>query len=169
MYNVILNYCRMCYPIWMISQMFCSEQNRIPPHIGLVLAEDFLTCIFLGAGLGVMDQFCGLRAHPILRRLSFSCGDALRSCLQDPATSLMNWSSELLLRSKQLHSKCWRETESRLDISRAHERRAGWSCLAFCSIDSISNKTSWVALSYYIRVMFHYFWFKNYRPRKSWQ
>jgi hypothetical protein len=27
------------------------------PHIGLLLLENFLTCIFLGAELGVMDQF----------------------------------------------------------------------------------------------------------------
>jgi hypothetical protein len=29
-------------------------------------------------GLGVMDQFRGLRAHPILRRLISSCWDMLR-------------------------------------------------------------------------------------------
>jgi hypothetical protein len=39
------------------------------PHIGLVLSENFLKCIFLGAGLGVMKQVRELRAHPILRCL----------------------------------------------------------------------------------------------------
>jgi hypothetical protein len=46
--------------------------------------QNFLTCIFLGAGLGVMDQFRGLRAHPLLRRLISSCGDTL----QDPCDSV---------------------------------------------------------------------------------
>jgi hypothetical protein len=35
-------------------------------------------------GLGVMDQFRGLRVHPILRRWISSCGDTLRTFLQDP-------------------------------------------------------------------------------------
>jgi hypothetical protein len=35
-------------------------------------------------GLGVMDQFRGLRAHPILRRLISSCGDMLRSLFTRP-------------------------------------------------------------------------------------
>jgi hypothetical protein len=30
-------------------------------------------------------------------------------------TSSMNWSSELLLRSKQLHRKCWRTLEGKLN------------------------------------------------------
>jgi hypothetical protein len=38
----------------------------------------------LGAGLGVMDQFRDLRAHPILRRLISSCGDTLRSLFTRP-------------------------------------------------------------------------------------
>jgi hypothetical protein len=38
----------------------------------------------LGAGLGVMDQFRGLRAHPILRRLISSCGDTLRTLFTRP-------------------------------------------------------------------------------------
>jgi hypothetical protein len=49
------------------------QQDGAPRH-GLVLPENFLTCIFLGAGLGVMDQFRGLRAHPIPRNLNSSCG-----------------------------------------------------------------------------------------------
>jgi hypothetical protein len=32
---------------------------------------------------------------------------------------LMSWSWEFLLRLKQLHRKCWRDTEYRLDILRA--------------------------------------------------
>jgi hypothetical protein len=35
-------------------------------------------------GLVVMDQFRGLRAHPILRRLISSCGDMLRTLFTRP-------------------------------------------------------------------------------------
>jgi hypothetical protein len=35
-------------------------------------------------GLGMMDQFRGLRAHPILRRLISSCGDMLRTLFTRP-------------------------------------------------------------------------------------
>jgi hypothetical protein len=35
-------------------------------------------------GLGVMDQFRGLRPHPILRRLISSCGDTLRTLFTRP-------------------------------------------------------------------------------------
>jgi hypothetical protein len=35
-------------------------------------------------GLSVMDQFRGLRAHPILRRLISSCGDTLRTLFTRP-------------------------------------------------------------------------------------
>jgi hypothetical protein len=54
------------------------------PNIGLLLSENFLTCIFLGAGLGVMAQFRGLRAHPILRRFISSCEDTLRTLFTRP-------------------------------------------------------------------------------------
>jgi hypothetical protein len=46
----------------------------------------------------------------------------------------MNWSSELLLLSKELHHKC-RRTHGHLTC---HERRACWSCLAFSNIDFIT-------------------------------
>jgi hypothetical protein len=80
------------------------QQNGAPPHIGLVLSENFLKCIFLGAGLGVIDQFRGLPTHPILCRLISSCG-----IYKTPVTSL----HELKLRivaaiEKELHRKCWR-------------------------------------------------------------
>jgi hypothetical protein len=35
-------------------------------------------------GLGLMEQFRGLRAHPILRRLISSCGDMLRTLFTRP-------------------------------------------------------------------------------------
>jgi hypothetical protein len=38
----------------------------------------------LMSGLGLMDQFRGLRAHPTLRRLISSCGDTLRTLFTRP-------------------------------------------------------------------------------------
>jgi hypothetical protein len=80
--------------------------------------QNFLTCIFLGAGLGVIGQFRSLRAHPIIRRLISSCEYTLRTMftrlLWPPS---MNWNSELLLRSKQLHRKCWRTLEGKLNTA----------------------------------------------------
>jgi hypothetical protein len=59
--------------------------------------------------LGVMDQFRGLRAHPILCRLISSCKGTLRTLFSRPLwPPSMKWSSELLLQLKQLHRKCWR-------------------------------------------------------------
>jgi hypothetical protein len=84
----------------------------------------YVACIFLGAGLGMMDQFCGLCAHPILRHLISSCGDTLRTLFtKTPVTSL----DELKLRivaaietvtPHMLENTC-REIEYRLDILRA--------------------------------------------------
>jgi hypothetical protein len=51
----------------------------VNPRIILSLPEIFLTFIFLGAGLDVMDLFHGLHAHPILHRFISSCGDTLRA------------------------------------------------------------------------------------------
>jgi hypothetical protein len=45
----------------------------------IVFSQNFLTCIFLGDGLGVMGQYRGLRAHPILLHLISSCEDTLRT------------------------------------------------------------------------------------------
>jgi hypothetical protein len=89
----------------------------------VLAALNFLTCIFLGAGLGVMDQFCGLCTHLILHRLISSCGDTLRTLFTRPVTSL----DELKLRivavietvTPQMLENTWREIEYRLDILRA--------------------------------------------------
>jgi hypothetical protein len=51
----------------------------------------------------------------------------------------MNWSSELLLRSKQLHLKCWRTRGGKLNPART-PYVPRWSCLASCSIGSTGNK-----------------------------
>jgi hypothetical protein len=80
-----------------------------------------------------------------------SCGDTLRTLFTRPLwPPSTNWSSELLLRSKQLHRKCWRTLGKWIPLGHltCHERRACWSCLAFCSIDSKGIKTFWVTLSY---------------------
>jgi hypothetical protein len=64
-----------CYPgCKIVNQMWCSSK-MVYPYIGLVSSENFLKCSFLGGVLGVMDQFCGLHAHPILRRLFSSYED----------------------------------------------------------------------------------------------
>jgi hypothetical protein len=73
LYNLFLNYCRG-------HQMWCSSNcSRISWH-----------AISWALGLGVMDQFHGLRAHPTSRRLISSCGDTLRTCSQDPC-DLPRW------------------------------------------------------------------------------
>jgi hypothetical protein len=65
------------------------QQDGAPSHIGLVLSENVLTCFFLGAGLGVIDQSRGLHAHPILRRLSSPCGGYVKDIVYTtPVTSL---------------------------------------------------------------------------------
>jgi hypothetical protein len=86
------------------------------------IVRDFLTCVFLGAGLGVVDKFHDLRAHPIIRRLISSCGDTLRACLQDPC----DLPHELKLRivasietvTLQMLENLWREIEYSFDILR---------------------------------------------------
>jgi hypothetical protein len=42
----------------------------------------------------------------------------------------------------------WEENWILLRYLMWYERRICWSCLAFCSIDSINNKTFWLTLSY---------------------
>jgi hypothetical protein len=49
-----------------------------------VLFGNAVLAVLLGAGLGVMDQFRGLRVHPILRRLISSYGDTLRTLFTRP-------------------------------------------------------------------------------------
>jgi hypothetical protein len=118
----------------------------------LLLTENFLRCIFLGAGLGVVDQFRGLRAHPMLRRLISSCGDALRTSftwtLWPPSwTEAQNccFDRDSYTANAEEHSEGnWIP----LEHLTCHERSACWSCLALCRIDSIINKTFWVTLSY---------------------
>jgi hypothetical protein len=69
--------------------LFCNavllvfqQGDALPNWAGMV--QNFSTCIFLGAGLGVMDQFCGLHARPILRHLISSCGDTLKTLFKRP-------------------------------------------------------------------------------------
>jgi hypothetical protein len=59
------------------------QQDGAPP-CWEILSENFLACIFLGTGLGVMDRFHGLRAHLILHCLGPSCGDILRTLFTRP-------------------------------------------------------------------------------------
>jgi hypothetical protein len=109
-------------PIGRSSAEYGVPSRWCTPHIGLTLSENLLTCIFLRAWLGVMDQFRDLRAHPILRSLISSCGDTLRTCLQDPC----DLPHELKLRivasietvTLQMLENLWRETEYSFDILR---------------------------------------------------
>jgi hypothetical protein len=56
------------------------QQDGAPPHWARSVREfAFLACIFLGAGLVVVDQLRGLRAHTIFCRLISPCGDTLRT------------------------------------------------------------------------------------------
>jgi hypothetical protein len=152
---VILNYCRGFRGLWLSnwkkkisvipverSSAKCGAPARwCTPHIGLVLSENFLTCIFLGARLGSMGQFRGLRAHRILRRLISSCEDALRTCLQDPCdvprlTETQNCCCD---RNNYTANAGERLKENWIPLRhlRCHERPTCWSCLVICSIDSI--------------------------------
>jgi hypothetical protein len=149
---VILNYCRgcICYPSWkIISHMWCSSK-MVHLHIVLVSPEKFLTCIFLGAGLGVTDQFRCLRAHLILYRLSSSCEDTLRTLFTRPLLlPLMNWSSELLMRPKQLHRKCWRTLGRK--VNSACTSYVPWRVrmLKLCNILQCLFYRLWNVLSYF--------------------
>jgi hypothetical protein len=42
-----------------------NKSEPPPPPIRFILSENFLRCIFLGAGLGITDQICDLRANPL--------------------------------------------------------------------------------------------------------
>jgi hypothetical protein len=59
------------------------QQDGAPPHWARIVQE-FLLIHFFDAALGAMDQFRGLRTHPILRRLISSCGDTLRILFTRP-------------------------------------------------------------------------------------
>jgi hypothetical protein len=98
-----------------VTQKFYLARHAL--HIGIVLFENF-TWIFLDAGLGVMDQFRGLGAHPILRRLISSCGYTLRT-LRTPVTSLDELKPIIVAAIENYAKNTWRETEHRLDILRA--------------------------------------------------
>jgi hypothetical protein len=60
------------------------QQDGAPQHLAHI-AREFLD---MGAGLGVMDQFRSLRAHPILRRLIYFCVHTLRTLFTRSLTSL---------------------------------------------------------------------------------
>jgi hypothetical protein len=120
-------------------------------------SENFLTCIFLCAGLGAMDKFRDLHAHPILLLLISSWGDTL----QDPCD--LHWWTE--------GQNCSCDRREHLEgnwMPRGHltcyERREYWSCLGFCSTSSTIYKTSWVTLSYSESSFICFFFrFENYR------
>jgi hypothetical protein len=109
-----------------------------------------LTCIFLGAGLAVMDQFRGLHAYPIIHRLVSPCGDTLRTLLEDPCD--LSWWTEAQNCCYDRNSYTANAGEHlegnwiTLGHLTRHERRACWSCLSFWSTDSTGNKTFWVTL-----------------------
>jgi hypothetical protein len=143
--------CRDMLQLYLLPQLEDHEpdvvfqQDGAPPQIGLVLSENFLTWIFLSAGLGVMDQFRGLRAHPILRRLISSCGDMLRTMFTRPC--------DLPRRTEAENCCCDRDSYTAnagehlegnwipLGHLTCHESSACWSCLAFCGIDCMINKS----------------------------
>jgi hypothetical protein len=85
---------------------------------------NFLTCIFQGDGLGVMDQFRGLRAHPILRCLISSCGEYIKNIVYKTHVTFVD---EMKLRivaeietvTRQTLENTWMGIEYRLDIPRA--------------------------------------------------
>jgi hypothetical protein len=56
------------------------QQYDAPPHWAHII-EEFLD---MGTGLGVMDQFRGLRVHPVLYRLIYSYGHTLRTLFKIP-------------------------------------------------------------------------------------
>jgi hypothetical protein len=74
-YNAILNHCR-----GFRGQLEDHQQDGDPhrPYWARI-AREFLDMHFPRRWVGR-----GLRAHPISRRLIPSCGDTLRTCLQDP-------------------------------------------------------------------------------------
>lgn len=105
-----------CDPSWKITiQVWCCSKMM---HL-----TNLLTFIFLVTGFGVMNEFCGHHACaawflPVLM---------LRILFTRPLwPPLMKWGSELLLRLKQLHCKCWentwRKTEHWLDNLICHEK-----------------------------------------------
>jgi hypothetical protein len=92
--------------------------------------------------LGVVDQFRGLRPHPILCLLISFCEDPLRTLFTRPLwPPSMNWSSELLLRPKHTADAGEHLEGNWIPLGHltCHERRACSSCLALYNIDSIGN------------------------------
>jgi hypothetical protein len=128
--NLLMEYeseCKTFYLAMLYSHINVWEH----PYIGILLSENFLTCIFLGAGWGVMDLFRGLRAHPLLRRLISSCEDMLRILFTKPLwPPSMNWSSEFCCDRNCYTANAWENSEENW-IPLGHltwqERRACWS------------------------------------------
>jgi hypothetical protein len=97
-------------------------------------------------------QFRGLRAHPILRRVTSSCEDTLSTLFTRPLwPPSMNRSSEFCCVWNSYTANAGEHLEGNwipLGQRTCHEGRASWSCLAFSSTESINNKTFWVILSH---------------------
>jgi hypothetical protein len=148
------------WPTWTCYSCICYPQledhhpNVMFPHTELVLSENILTCIFLGARLGVWTNFVAI-ALTHITLLHSSCGDALRTVLTRPLY-LPRWTAAQ-------NCCCDRNTYTAnveehfegncipLEHLTCHERRTCWSCSAFCSIDSRGNKSFWITLSYSVR------------------
>lgn len=66
-------------PVWKITRQMCCSSKMTRLHFRLALSENLFTYIFRGPGLGMVDQFRGLRTRPTLRHLISSHGNTLRT------------------------------------------------------------------------------------------
>lgn len=140
-----------CYPSWrLINQMWCSSKMMCP-HTHFLLSKHFLSCIFLATGLGMMDQFRGLRFHPVLCCSISSCGDMLKTLFTRPLWNPLKWSLECCCVVNSYTANGGEYLEAKwilLGHLTHHERHACWSCLAFCRIHPVGTATLRVTLSY---------------------
>jgi hypothetical protein len=132
----------------------------VHPHIGLVFSENFLTCIFLGVGVGRDEPIpCPLSSPDITSLQFFLWGYVKGIIYKTPVTSLDELKFRIVAAietvTPQMLENAWREIEYRLDNLRAM-KRAHVEVFFSISIDSLGIKILLVALSYSVSSYFFF-------------
>jgi hypothetical protein len=110
-----------------------------------------------------MDQFRGLRTHPILCRLISSCGNTLRTSLDELKLRIV---AAIETATPQILNT-WREIEYRLDILRV-KKGANVEVVSHSAV-FISKLIKHFEFHFHITsiILFSYFRFENYWLRNS--
>jgi hypothetical protein len=139
------------------------------------LSDNFLTYIFLGDGLGVMDQFCGLWAHPILFCLISSCGGYIKDIVyKTPVTSLDELKLGIIAAIETIIPQMLENTCGKLNTALTYILYATNGAhveVVQHSVVLVLRIIKLFELHFHILSadLFCCFWFENYRPWKPWQ